>query len=126
MNLTPQRRDQFVTAAAPAAGFNPHWTPGPGRQKEMIMRLLALAGAFGLALVANSQIATQAEANPFGTRYCAQYRGNAENCGFYSFNQCLAAISGVGGMCVVAPIQTEARIYYTPRGTYRVIRDAID
>ena len=43
------------------------------------MRLLALAGAFGLALVANSQIATQAEANPFGTRYCAQYRGNAEN-----------------------------------------------
>jgi len=91
------------------------------------MRLLALAGAFGLALVANSQIAvSQAEANPFGTRYCAQYRGNAENCGFYSFNQCLASISGVGGMCVVAPIQNEVRVYHTPRGSYRVIRDAID
>jgi hypothetical protein len=92
----------------------------------MIMRLLALAGAFGLALVANSQIATQAEANPFGTRYCAQYRGNAENCGFYSFNQCLAAISGVGGICVVAPIQNEVRVYPTRHGFVRVIRDAID
>lgn len=92
------------------------------------MRLLALAGAFGLALVANSQVAvSQAEANPFGTRYCAQYRGNAENCGFYSFNQCLASISGVGGMCVVAPIQNEVRVYPTGRGGYvRVIRDAID
>jgi hypothetical protein len=92
------------------------------------MRLLALAGAFGLALVANSQIAvSQAQANPFGTRFCAQYRGNAENCGFYSFNQCLAAISGVGGICMVAPIQTEVRTYPTRRGGYvRVIRDAVD
>ena len=90
------------------------------------MRLLALAGAFGLALVANSQIATQAQANPFGTRYCAQYRGNAENCGFYSFNQCLASVSGVGGMCIVAPIQTVETRVHTPRGSYRIIRDAID
>ena len=90
------------------------------------MRLLALAGAFGLALAATGQLATQADAAPFATRYCAKYKGGAENCGFYSFNQCLAAISGVGGMCVVAPIQTEVRNYYTPRGTYRVIRDAID
>ena len=90
------------------------------------MRLLALAGAFGLALVANSQIATQAQANPFGTRYCAQYRGNAENCGFYSFNQCLAAVSGVGGICIVAPIQTQVRVVYTPRGPRTFIRDAVD
>ena len=90
------------------------------------MRILALAGAFGLALVANSQIATQAQANPFGTRYCAQYRGNAENCGFYSFKQCLAAISGVGGVCIVAPIQTQVRVYPTRHGVTRVVRDAID
>ena len=90
------------------------------------MRLLALAGAFGLALVANSQIAATAEASPFGTRYCAQYRGGGENCGFYSFDQCLAAINGVGGICIVAPLQTEVRTYYTPRGPYRVIRDAVD
>ena len=90
------------------------------------MRLLALAGAFGLALVANSQIVTQAEAGPLGPRYCAQYRGGGENCGFYSFNQCLAAISGVGGMCIVAPMQTQIVTYHTRRGTYRVFRDAID
>ena len=90
------------------------------------MRLLALAGAFGLALVANSQIATQAEANPFGTRFCAQYRFGGENCGFYSFNQCLAAISGVGGICIVAPIQVEVRTVYTPRGPRTFIRDAVD
>ena len=91
------------------------------------MRILALAGAFGLALVANSQIAiSQAEAFPAGPRYCAQYRGNAENCGFYSFNQCLAAISGVGGVCIVAPMQTQVRYYPTRHGYKRVVRDAID
>jgi hypothetical protein len=90
------------------------------------MRLLALAGAFGLALVATAQTSTPADAGPWGPRFCSQYRGALENCGFYTFDQCLAAISGVGGMCVVAPMQTEVRTYYTPRGTYRVIRDAID
>ena len=90
------------------------------------MRLLALAGAFGLALVATSQIATQAEAFPAGPRYCAQYKGGAENCGFYSFNQCLAALAGNGGICSRATMQTEIRTYYTPRGPVRIIRDAID
>jgi len=90
------------------------------------MRILALAGAFGLALVATSQVAvTSAEAFP-GTRFCAQYRGGGENCGFYSFNQCLAAVSGVGGMCIVAPLQTVETRIHTPRGSYRIIRDAID
>jgi hypothetical protein len=90
------------------------------------MRILALAGAFGLALVASSQIAvTTAEAFP-GQRYCAQYRGGGENCGFYSFNQCLAALSGNGGMCIVAPIQVEVRTVLTPRGPRTLVRDAID
>jgi hypothetical protein len=89
------------------------------------MRLLALAGAFGLALAANAQVATPADAAPF-TRFCAQYRGGGENCGFYSFRQCLAGLSGSGGQCVVAPIQEEVVNVYTPRGRYRIIRDAID
>ena len=58
------------------------------------MRLLALAGAFGLALVATGPLTTQADAHPSATRFCAQYKGGAENCGFYSFNQCLAALCG--------------------------------
>lgn len=90
------------------------------------MRLLALAGAFGLALVAGAQNVTPADAAPFATRYCAQYKGGAENCGFYSFRQCLAALSGNGGVCFVAPIQTEELQVHTRRGSYRVIRDAID
>ena len=91
------------------------------------MRTIALAGLFGLALVGASQIAiTQAEAFPAGPRFCAQYRGAGENCGFYSFNQCQAAISGVGGMCVVAPMQVEVRAIYTPRGPRMIVRDAID
>lgn len=92
------------------------------------MRILALAGLFGLALVGSSQIAVStAEAFPNGgPRFCAQYRGGGENCGFYSFNQCQAAISGVGGICIVAPMQVEVRTIYTPRGPRTIVRDAID
>jgi hypothetical protein len=90
------------------------------------MRILALAGAFGLALVASTQVATRADAAPFATRYCAQYKGGAENCGFYSFRQCLAALAGNGGVCSVAPMQTEEVRVYTRRGSHRVIRDMID
>lgn len=90
------------------------------------MRLLALAGAFGLALVANTQTVTQVDAYPFATRYCAQYKGGAENCGFYSYGQCLAALAGNGGICTMASIQTEELRVHTRRGSYRVIRDAID
>lgn len=90
------------------------------------MRILALAGALGLALVATTQVPAPAEAGPFATRFCAQYKGGAENCGFYSFRQCLAALAGNGGVCSVAPMQTEEIRVHTPRGSYRVIRDAID
>jgi len=90
------------------------------------MRLLALAGTLGLALVATSQIATIAEASPQGPRYCSTFRGTPENCGWYTFEQCLAAISGVGGMCIVAPMQVQVRTVWTPNGPRRVIRDAID
>ena len=90
------------------------------------MRILALAAGFGLALTAAAQSITPADAAPFATRYCAQYKGGAENCGFYSFRQCLAALAGNGGVCFVAPLQTEIVHVHTPRGTYRVVRDAID
>ena len=90
------------------------------------MRILALAGAFGLALAATTQVPTPADAAPFATRFCAQYKGGAENCGFYSFRQCLASLAGNGGQCVVASIQTEEVRVHTSRGSYRVIRDAID
>jgi hypothetical protein len=31
--------------------------------------------------------------------WCANYRNGSRNCGFYTFQQCLAAISGLGGSC---------------------------
>jgi len=86
------------------------------------MRLLAFAGVFGLAMVATGQLATQADAFPSATRYCALYKGGAENCGFYSFNQCLAALSGNGGICTGAPYQGDIIRVHTPRGRY-VIRN---
>ena len=86
------------------------------------MRLFALAGAFGLALVATSQVAAQADAHPSPTRYCALYKGGAENCGFYTFNQCLAALAGNGGICTEAPYQGDIIRIHTPRGRY-VIRN---
>ena len=89
------------------------------------MRLPALA-ALGLVVIASAQAVTPANAGPFPTRFCAQYKGGAENCGFYSFRQCLASLAGNGGVCTVAAIQTEEVRVHTPRGSYRVIRDAID
>jgi hypothetical protein len=85
------------------------------------MRLLVLAGAIGLAIAANAQTITQADAAPFA-RYCAQYKGGAENCGFYTFNQCLAALAGNGGICTMATYQGDVIRVHTPRGSY-VIRN---
>jgi len=90
------------------------------------MRPLALAGALGLAMMATSQLATPAGAGPFGPRFCAQLRGGGENCGYYTFNQCLVSVSGVGGYCYVAPIQVQAIDVLTRRGMVRTYRDAID
>ena len=44
-----------------------------------------------------------AEAAP----WCAQYsvRGGATNCGFYSFEQCLATVRGIGGFCSQNPFE---------------------
>jgi hypothetical protein len=83
---------------------------------------LALAGVFGLALVASAQFATHVDAAPLVARYCALYKGGAENCGFYSFNQCLAALAGNGGICTEAPYQGDIIRVHTPRGRY-LIRD---
>ena len=84
------------------------------------MRLLALVGALGLALVATGQATTQADASPSATRFCAKYKGGAENCGFYSFRQCLAALAGNGGICQEAPYQGDIIRVRTPHGTYRI------
>ena len=83
------------------------------------MSLLALAGAF-VALAVTLPAVTPVNAAPFATRYCAQYKGGAENCGFYSFRQCLAALAGNGGICQVAPYQGDIIRVRTPHGSYGI------
>jgi hypothetical protein len=83
------------------------------------MRILAIAAALA-AFAATAPVMTPADAAPFATRYCAKYKGGAENCGFYSFNQCLAALSGNGGICELAPYQGDVIRVHTPRGSYQI------
>jgi hypothetical protein len=57
---------------------------------------LSLVGALVVAAV----IGTPAHAD---APWCAYYNGaqfgGASNCGFYTYQQCLATISGIGGWC---------------------------
>ena len=59
------------------------------------MRSIAIASLMFATL---SLLPDGAQAAP----WCAQYgggRGGASNCGFYSFQQCMAALWGNGGFC---------------------------
>ena len=40
-------------------------------------------------------------------QWCAQYSGRAggTNCGFYSFDQCLQTVRGIGGFCNRNPFE---------------------
>jgi hypothetical protein len=60
------------------------------------MRLLLLVSGICVAIVG---IGTRAEAQNYP--WCAQYSdgSGSKNCGFASFQQCLADVSGVGGFC---------------------------
>lgn len=66
--------------------------------------------AFG-ALALAASLAPGGEARAEG-RWCAESGGRSAytNCGYYTFQQCLAAVSGVGGSCRPNP-----RYYAEPR-----------
>jgi hypothetical protein len=53
-----------------------------------------LIGGLALLLVIGAS-SNGAEAAP----WCAYYDASTRNCGFYSYEQCLATIRGVGGYC---------------------------
>ena len=62
------------------------------------MRTLALV-SITLAMLSISTIGALAD----GT-WCANYgTGPGMNCGFYSFEQCRATVSGIGGFCQPNP-----------------------
>ena len=62
----------------------------------LVLPLLVM-GTFGPEILAPS---AQAATRPYP--WCARYmmRGSVYNCGFVTFEQCLANVSGIGGFCV--------------------------
>ena len=63
------------------------------------MRLIAVVLPVLAAL--GALVPTAGHADPY--RCCAQYGGRgggATNCGFVTFQQCQATVSGIGGFCV--------------------------
>jgi hypothetical protein len=49
--------------------------------------------------------------------FCAEYsRGGGTNCGFYTYAQCLATISGIGGWCYANPAAVAGPGYYDGPG----------
>jgi len=56
---------------------------------------------FAVAMAGAAAITTAAQAQNYP--WCAQYGGSTgspTNCGFSTYRQCMADISGVGGFCV--------------------------
>jgi hypothetical protein len=53
--------------------------------------------------------------------WCAQYsgRGGGTNCGFHSFEQCRATVSGIGGFCQPNPFRAYGSTREPRRRTYR-------
>lgn len=57
--------------------------------RSHLCSLAAVAAVIGLS----SQAAAQ------GPPWCAAYRNGSTNCGFYTYDQCMASVSGIGGYC---------------------------
>jgi hypothetical protein len=73
--------------------------------RRVSMRLPALIAA-GVTFAA--AVPSIAHADPY--RWCAEYNTGdwARNCGFVTYQQCMATVSGIGGFCTRNP-------YYTGR-----------
>ncbi len=64
------------------------------------MRNIAISALFAI-LLATPLASTPAAAREYP--WCARYDWTTTNCGFVSFQQCLATISGIGGRCEQNP-----------------------
>jgi hypothetical protein len=103
---TPEFRRQMVELVR--AGRSP---------EEVFMRTIPLV-AITFAALFLSSIGAHAD----GT-WCAQYGtpGGGTNCGFYSFQQCQATVSGIGGFCMHNPFSAYGSAR-EPRRHYRRAR----
>jgi hypothetical protein len=73
------------------------------------VRFLILCGAFVAAMLIDARLEAKAGS------WCSFYDGSTYNCGFNSYAQCLANISGVGGLCrpnfFETPVYAPTRYY---------------
>jgi len=82
------------------------------------VRYAAFNLAVGIALVASVFIVVgPAAADPY--MWCAQFNiSGGTNCGFVTYEQCRAAISGMGGICTPNPFYTGPDQAPARRGTH--------
>src|SRR5262245_102803 len=68
----------------------------PIKIRRLAMRFSATVIVAALVMI--PAVLTQ---TPASASWCAQYTGlgGSENCGFSSFQQCQASVSGIGGFC---------------------------
>lgn len=69
---------------------------------RMILAASAAAAVFAFA-AAPASAQTMTPGTGTGFPWCAQYSDSSHNCGFVSFQQCQASVSGVGGQCELNP-----------------------
>jgi len=62
------------------------------------MRILVLGRLLG-SLIASAGLSLVAPAAAKEPAWCAVYRNGGNNCGFHTHEQCMAAVSGIGGFC---------------------------
>lgn len=68
------------------------------------MRILMIALAGFIAIAADAVLDSAANAAPRGPRpWCIRHGGGMMDCTYYTFQQCRASASGVGGTCLPNP-----------------------
>jgi hypothetical protein len=95
---------------AERTGVTPRFARAILMEEALVRRILSVAIAFAALSMSNAGVRAD------GT-WCAHYGTGLEgmNCGFYSFEQCRATVSGVGGFCqanISAPAAKEPRRRY--------------
>jgi hypothetical protein len=73
-------------------------TVSTNQQEEQSMRISAFVA---LVLTAAAAFAPRPAAAAYDLPWCAQYYdSNITSCAFTSYQQCMATISGIGGLCI--------------------------
>jgi hypothetical protein len=73
------------------------------------VRKISLFSVAAALIIAAALPFTSIDARAQYAPWCAYYSIGGTNCGYHSYGQCQAAISGVGGSCSLNPDSTGGR-----------------